>query len=193
MSIGLLGGAFDPPHDGHLVLADEAIRHFRLERLVVVVTGTPPHKRVDTDAETRFRLAEATFSGRPRIELSRHELELPGSSYTVETARWAEQRYGDVLFLIGADEFASFLSWKEPDEVLRHVRLGVATRPGVGREALEAVLGGLERPDRVELFEIAALPVSSTEVRERVAAGEPYDDLVPPGVAELIRALGLYV
>jgi nicotinate-nucleotide adenylyltransferase len=189
---GLLGGAFDPPHNGHLALADAALEHFALERLVVVVTGEPPHKPVEADAETRFRLAEAAFAGRPRVELSRYELERKGPSYTVDTARWAAGRFGEVVFLVGADEFADFLDWKDPQEVLEHVRLGVATRPGYGRERLEPVLAALERPDRVELFIIPEVPVSSREIRARVGRGEPVDDFVPASVARLIAELGLY-
>jgi nicotinate-nucleotide adenylyltransferase len=189
---GLLGGAFDPPHLGHLALADTARRRFELDRLVVVVTGSPPHKAVETDAELRHRLAEAAFAGRDWAEVSRLELDRDGPSYTVETARWAEEEYGEAIFLVGADEFASFLTWREPREILRHVRLGVATRPGFPPEALEAVLPELERPDRVELFEMTEWPVSSTEIRARVARGEPIDGLVPPRVAELIAELGLY-
>lgn len=189
---GLLGGAFDPPHYGHLALADAAIAHFGLERLVVVVTGRPPHKETGTDAETRFRLACAAFAGRPRVVLSRHELDRPGPSYTVDTARWAEESYGECVFVVGADEFASFLSWKDPNGVLEHVRLGVAARPGWERSALETVLAGLRRPERVELFEIPEWPVSSTEIRERIAGGEDFSGLVPPAVAVLIDDLGLY-
>ncbi len=189
---GLLGGAFDPPHNGHLLLADEAVRRFRLDRLVVVVTGVAPHKEVETDPELRYRLAVAAFAGRPSVEVSRHELDRPGPSYTVDTARWAAGRYGDAIFLVGADEFASFLAWKDPDEVLRHVRLGVATRPGYPGDLFDAVLGRLERPDRVELFEIPELPVSSSDVRERVARGLSIDGLVPPAVAALVAELGLY-
>lgn len=189
---GLLGGAFDPPHNGHLALADAALEHFKLERLVVVVTGQPPHKPVEADAETRFRLAEAAFAGRTRVELSRHELEREGPSYTVDTARWAAGRWSDVIFLVGADEFADFPEWKDPEGVLEHVCLGVATRPGYGREALETVLSALQRPDRVELFTIPEVPVSSSEIRARVGRGEPIDGLVPAPVARLIVELGLY-
>jgi nicotinate-nucleotide adenylyltransferase len=189
---GLLGGAFDPPHDGHLVLAQAAIEHFALERLLVVVTGIPSHKEITTSAETRYELAEAAFAARPRIELSRHEIELGRPAYTDETVRWAASRYGDVVFVVGADEFASFLSWRDPDGVLRQARLGVATRPGYPRARLDGVLARLEQPQRVELFEIAALPISSTDVRARVARGEQVDDLVPARVAGLIRELGLY-
>ena len=192
MTAGLLGGAFDPPHLGHLALADAAIAHFGLERLVVVVTGFPPHKEVETDAETRFRLAQAAFAGRRGVELSRHELEREGPSYTVETAQWAEREWGDVVFLVGADEFADFLAWKDPDGVLEHARLAVATRPGYSPEQLARVLAVLRRPERVELFPIPAVPVSSREIRARVAAGEAIDGLVPDAVARLVEELGLY-
>jgi nicotinate-nucleotide adenylyltransferase len=192
MTVGLLGGAFDPPHNGHLVLADAAIRHFELERLLIVVAGDPPHKTVATDAETRYRLAAAAFAGRERVELSRFEVDAAGPSYTERTARWARQAFGDVVFVVGADEFASFPSWHDPGGVLTEVRLGVATRPGYPRERLETVLALLERPDRVELFEIPALDVSSSDLRDRVSRGEPIDAHVPAAVDALIAELGLY-
>lgn len=192
MTTGLLGGAFDPPHNGHVELARAAHERFRLDRLVVVVTGVPPHKEALTDAETRFRLAEAAFADIPGVELSRHELERAGPSYTVDTARWAEEEWGDVVFLVGADQLADFRRWKDPDEILEHVRLGVATRPGYPRERLGPVLASFRRPERVELFEVPAVDVSSTEIRRRAARGEPFDDLVPPTVARLVVESGLY-
>ncbi len=192
MSVGLLGGAFDPPHNGHLALARAAIDHFDLERLIVIPTGEPPHKAAHTDGETRFRLAEAAFAGLPRVELSQQELKQPGPSYTVATARWAARELDDPIFLVGADEFCDFLTWREPDAILEEVRLGVASRPGFPRERLEMVLHGLERRERVELFEIAAMPVESRDLRIRVGRGEPIDDFVPAAVARLIAELGLY-
>jgi nicotinate-nucleotide adenylyltransferase len=190
--VGLLGGTFDPPHLGHLALAEAALERFALERLIVVVTGVPPHKHTRTDAETRFRLAQAAFGGRRRVELSRHELERAGPSYTVETARWAAVRWGDAIFLVGADEFADFLLWRDPDAILEHVRLAVGTRPGYRREDLELVLANLTKPERVEFFEIPALPISSREIRRRVAEGDEIATLVPERVARLIDELGLY-
>jgi nicotinate-nucleotide adenylyltransferase len=192
VTVGLLGGSFDPPHLGHLALADAAIERFGLDRLVVVVTGIPPHKDVKTDAETRFELAEAAFTGRDKVELSRHELDRAGPSYTVATARWAAQVWDDAIFLVGADEFADFRTWRDPDEVLKHVRLAVATRPGYARERLDPVLAELRRPERVEFFEIPAVPVSSSEVRRRVAADEPIAQFVPAPVAALIAERDLY-
>jgi nicotinate-nucleotide adenylyltransferase len=190
--IGLLGGAFDPPHYGHVALADEAIRHFDLDRLVVLVTGDPPHKPVYTDARIRERLARAAFADRPGVEFSAFELERDEPSYTLDTVRWAAAEWGDVIFLVGADEFADFLRWKDPDEVVRHARLGVATRPGYPGERLEPVLAALRAPDRVEFFTIPDIPISSRGLRERVARGEPIDELVPPPVARLVAELGLY-
>ena len=189
---GLFGGAFDPPHYGHVALAERALGHFGLERLVVLPTGDPPHKTATAPAEVRCRLAGAAFAGHPEICLSRHELDRPGASYTVDTAQWAADKYGDAIFLVGADEFADFLTWKEPQRLLELVRLGVAPRPGVASADLDGVLAELERPERVVLFEIEPLPVSSSEIRARVRRGDSIEGLVPPAVEALIRSLGLY-
>lgn len=186
MSLGILGGAFDPPHVGHVVLAREAIAHFRLERLVVLVVAEPAHKPVATPVERRLELARAAFADVPEAEVVADD-----HAYTVDFLRDSGLPQ-DAVFLIGADELVDLLTWREPEEVLRLVRLGVATRPGSSREQLDDVLARLERPERVELFEIPAVPASSTEVRARVDAGQPIDDLVPPEVARLVVAHGLY-
>jgi nicotinate-nucleotide adenylyltransferase len=181
---GLLGGAFDPPHEGHVALARAALEQLDLDRLVVLVVADPGHKRVDSPAEDRLRLAEAAFARLPvTVELDHHRR-------TVDLLR--EGRWSDPLFLVGADEFADFLSWQEPDKLLQLARLGVATRPGYPRERLAPVLEGLAQPDRVLFFEIPPVDVSSTEVRRRLAAGEPLDGLVASTVAELIDERGLY-
>ncbi|MGH2996402.1 MAG: nicotinate-nicotinamide nucleotide adenylyltransferase [Gaiellaceae bacterium] len=182
---GLLGGAFDPPHNGHLALAEAAIPHFRLERLLVLVVAEPGHKAVEVPFEDRYELASLAFRDVPRTEVVRER-----HAYTVDAVR--DGSFGDAIFLVGADEFADFLSWKDPNGVLEHVRLGVATRPGHGRERLDGVLDALERPGRVVFFEIPAVPVASSEIRAHVARGEPIGDLVPPAVEALIADRGLY-
>jgi nicotinate-nucleotide adenylyltransferase len=96
------------------------------------------------------------------------------------------------VFLIGADEFCDLRSWKDPDEVLRLTRLAVATRPGYPRERLQAVLDGLEQPERVLFFEIEPTPVASRELRAAFGAGADVGADVPPAVAEIVRAEGLY-
>jgi nicotinate-nucleotide adenylyltransferase len=186
MTVGILGGAFDPPHAGHVVLAREAIARFGLHRLVALVVAEPAHKPVETPVEQRAELARAAFADVPEVEVAADH-----HAYTVDFLRDSDLPQ-DAVFLVGADELADFLTWREPDEILRRVRLGVATRPGYPRERLEDVLARVERPERVELFEFPAVAASSTEVRARVAAGRPIDDLVPPEVARLIVALGLY-
>lgn len=193
MTTGLLGGAFDPPHLGHVALAKAAIAHFELARLVVVPVGNAPHKQLVLPAETRFRLAHAAFRDMPRVVFSRIDMERNGPAYTVETVKYAEKEWSDVVFLIGADQFLSFLDWKDPDEILEHARLGVASRPGASEKKVKAVLKKLKRPERVELFEIPELPISSTEIRRRVAAEEPYESMVPVAVADVIDELGLYL
>ncbi|MER3410773.1 MAG: nicotinic acid mononucleotide adenylyltransferase [Thermoleophilia bacterium] len=179
---GLFGGRFDPPHLGHVALLRGAERHFSFDRLVVLVVAAPGHKEALTPAETRLALARAAFPG--------YEVELDFHPRTVDLLR--EGRYPDPLFLIGADELVSFLEWKEPEAVLELARLGVATRPGYPKERLERVLSQLSRPERVVFFEIEPVAVSSSEVRRRVAAGEPIEELVPASVAREIARLGLY-
>jgi len=177
----LLGGTFNPPHNGHLALAQAAEEEFG-DEVVVVVAAQPGHKDVQLDAETRLQLARAAFPER--------EVELDSHARTVDMLKAG--RWRDPLFLLGADEFCDFLTWKDPEGVIARARLAVATRPGYPRDRLENVLKQLSRPERVRFFEIEPLPISSRDIRERVARGEPIDGVVPPAVAELIVSRGLY-
>jgi nicotinate-nucleotide adenylyltransferase len=179
---GLFGGTFNPPHYGHIALARAAREHFGFDRLVVLVSVRPGHKQVELDAGTRLQLTEAAFPD-DEVVLDPHER-------TVDLL--VEDRWSDPVFLIGADQFAEFLTWKDPEGVIARARVGVATRPGYGREVLEPVLRQLSRPERIEPFEIEPVPISSREIRDRVRRGESIDGLVPPAVAALIDSLGLY-
>ena len=181
----LFGGAFDPPHNGHVALARAALERFPLESIFVLVTARPGHRAVEAAPDVRLRLAEAAFAGLPRTAV-----ELDDHRYTIDLLR--SGRWPEPLFLIGADEFAGFLTWKDPDAILEVARLGVATRPGFPPDRLEEVLRRLARPERVELFEIPPVEASASEIRNRLAVGEPIDDLVPPGVAGLVTELDLY-
>jgi nicotinate-nucleotide adenylyltransferase len=179
---GIFGGAFDPPHNGHVALVRDAQRRFALDRLVILVSADPGHKTVHLAPEVRLDLARAAFPG-AQVELDEHPR-------TVDMLR--ARRFDDPLFLIGADEFRDFLDWKDPEGVLDLTRLAVGTRPGYPQGPIEHVLEGLGRPDRVEFFEIEPVPVASRDLRARLERGEQVDDLVPAAVADEIRRLGLY-
>lgn len=182
---GILGGVFDPPHVGHVALARAAVERLGLDELLVLVVADPGHKRATTPAEIRLELARLAFADVPRarVELDRY----PRTVDSLEA-----RRLGEAVFVLGADELAGFPRWKNPERVLELVRLAVARRPGVPDVELREALARLSAPGRVLFFELEPVPVSSTEVRARVARGEPIDGLVPPAVAEAIARLGLY-
>jgi nicotinate-nucleotide adenylyltransferase len=172
VTLAILGGVFDPPHLGHVALAEGARDQLGADELLVLVAARPGHKGVVADAETRRRLAELALGRYGEVRLDDH-------AYTVDFLRDAglDRPY----FVLGGDEWESFASWKEPEEVRRLARIAVGARPG------------FEPPEGdVEMLRIDQLPISSNEIRARVAAGEPIVDLVPPEVAREIERLGLY-
>jgi nicotinate-nucleotide adenylyltransferase len=161
------------------------MRGLDLDELLVLVVSDPGHKRARTPAETRLELTRLAFEDVPKAVI-----ELDSHARTVDSLE--ERRPEDAVVVLGADELAGFEAWKRPERVLELVRIAVAMRPGVSRDDVEAVREGLSAPDRVLDFEMDPMPVSSSEIRARVARGEGIDDLVPPKVAEAISRLGLY-
>jgi nicotinate-nucleotide adenylyltransferase len=168
-ALGILGGRFDPPHNGHVALARAALEQLPIDRLVVLVAEHPAHRDVIANADDRLAMTRVAFDG-----LS-GEVELDPHAYTVDAVRGG--RFGDAYFIVGADQAADFENWKEPDEIRRWVELAVGTRSGY---------------EGATTFDFESPPVSGTDVRERVARGESIDDLVPPAVARIIEERGLY-
>jgi nicotinate-nucleotide adenylyltransferase len=161
-----------------VALARAALEQLPIEKLVVLVEERPGHRDVVADADARLRMARAAFEGLGPVEV------VPDPNpFTVDTVRGG--RFGDALFVVGADQGGAFDTWKDPDEVLRWVKLAVGTRAGHPQPKF---------PDdeRFRFFTLDSPPVSSSDVRERVAAGEPIGDLVPAGVAQVIEQEGLY-
>lgn len=185
LALGLLGGAFDPPHVGHVALARAAVQHFGLPRLLVLVVADPGHKTTSTAAAVRVELARLAFE-----DIDRADVELDCHARTVDFLE--ERRLENAIFILGGDEFVDFPSWKDPERVLELVQLGVALRPGVPDERVQAALALVPAPGRVSFFEMTPVPVSSSEVRERVRRGESIGELVPPDVGAAIERLGLY-
>lgn len=181
MAVVLFGGAFDPPHAGHVAIAAAAKERFGLP-LVVLVSERPGHKAVELPADVRLELARAAFPD--------DEVRLDPYPRTIDLLRG--EHFDDPVFLVGADQFGGFLAWKEPEAVLELAQLAVATRPGFDRGRLDAVLRELDHPDRVVFFDAEPNPAASRDIRAALAAGEPLAGLVPPAVERLIREHGLY-
>jgi nicotinate-nucleotide adenylyltransferase len=195
-SVGILGGAFNPPHIGHLVLAQEAVCALDLDELILVPTGEAPHKRIEPEpgAAVRLELAEAAVAGLEGIRVSDVEVAREGPSYAYRTLELLvdELPGSQLTFVMGADVAAGLEGWRRPERVLELARIAVARRPGVERETVDAVLQRLGAETAALELEIPQLGVSSTMVRERVADGRPLRWLVPDAVADLIGERGLY-
>lgn len=178
--IGLLGGTFDPPHVGHLIVARDVLESLALDRLIVVPAARPPHREAVLDAETRLDLVREAFQDDPRIEVSDVELCRPGPSWTVDTLEWARREFApDVLYLIvGADQLRVFGEWREPDRILELARLAVMTRPGEDTGEAEFAC------DRVD---VTRVDLSSTQVRSLLDAGRSVRYLVPERLRERIE------
>jgi nicotinate-nucleotide adenylyltransferase len=189
----VLGGMFDPPHVGHLILASEAAWQLRLDEVRLVVTARPPHREAGWLApELRLRLAEALAAGFPSLRASRAEIDRPGPNYMVDTlGAFAAAEPGTVFWLLlGADQLAAFARWHRPEDIVAIARLGVAARNDIDRHDLQAVANEVA-PDRVDWIDMPEVDVSSTVIRDRIAAGTPVRHLVTPPVDDVLVAEGL--
>jgi len=164
--------------------------------VALMPTGDPPHKQIDDDPgrEERYELCVLAAEGKDWLDVSRDEIDRPGLSFTEDTLRLLrEARPEDELSLIlGSDQAMTLPAWREPENVLRLAEVGVARRDGVGEEPVREALAGLAGGDRVRFFHMPRIDVSSSDVRERVSVGRPYECLVPVGVARRIAERGLY-
>jgi len=196
--VGALGGTFDPPHLGHLLLAVSAAEQLALDRVVFIPAGVPPHKQEQTvsNATDRLVMTRLAIAGDPCFQLSPIEIERPGVSYTIDTMEQLAAAYGDAveLFVImAADSLAHVDAWRDPDRLLDLAQWAVGPRPGwpmPSREALADRYGA--RHKRIHLLDGAAVAISSSDVRARVAARRSIRYLVPRAVEEHIAARGLY-
>ncbi len=189
--IGILGGAFDPPHIGHVIVAQEAWWRLGLDEVLLVPTGAPTDRpRPAWSPETRMRMVEAAVAGHPALRASGLEIDRGGPSYTVDTleAVLARNPGADLWFMMGADRLPTLPRWHRPERILEISRLAVMPRPPHGPEWI-AEVGRRVAPDRVDVLETPVVGVSSTMIRERVAAGGPVRYLVPRAVEELLRSL----
>jgi nicotinate-nucleotide adenylyltransferase len=194
--VGILGGAFNPPHVGHLWLAQEAHASLGLDRVVLVPFGQAPHRVLEADPgpRERVRMAELAAAGDDRLVVSAIETRRPGPSYMADTLTELRELdpATDLTLILGADQALRLPAWHEPERVLGLARVAVAERAGIGRDDVVATLDGLPGAEAIEGFPLPRIDVSSTMVRERVAAGLPIRYLVPDAVADHVAAEGLY-
>lgn len=203
LRLGIMGGAFDPIHIAHLVTAQEALLQFRLDEVMFMPSGHPPHKkRRLAPAELRYLMVAVATASHPKFSVSRLEIDRPGVGYTVDTLEYLAANLASdarLFFVTGADAVLDILTWKDPPGVLELCTLIAATRPGFDLSRLSALLASLgpevvgPGPEsRVQIMEVPGLDISSSMIRERLAAGIPVRYLVPDAVCHLIDKTGEY-
>jgi len=195
-AIGVLGSAFNPPHLGHLALAQEALWQLDLGEVLLMPTGEAPHKRIldDPGRELRLAMTRLAAADDARFSVSTLEVERDGPSFTYETLELLADERGDaeLVFVMGADAAVGLESWREPQRVTELARLAVARRAGVSDADVAAVLRSLGAEQRATMLEMPQFGVSSSSVRERAARGRPLRYLVPEEVARFIEEKGIY-
>jgi nicotinate-nucleotide adenylyltransferase len=196
LRVGILGGAFNPPHTGHLVCAQEALIQLELDKVVFVPVGQAPHRELEGDpgAEERLEMVELATADDERFEASRVELDRDGPSYTSDTLRGLrEASPDDELFLIlGGDQASTLATWHEPEEVLALATVAVVERISWSKHAIGIKLGRLPGGRGIRYLEMPIIQISSSAIRRRAGDGKPIRYLVPDKVAAYIESNGLY-
>lgn len=197
LRVGLLGGSFDPPHIGHLILAEEARDQLQLDRVLFAPAGQQPLKagQVVTPVDDRVAMTELAIAGNGRFALSRGDVDRPGPHYTIDLVKIIAAQLppgSDLFFLMGFDSLADLPRWREPAQLIRTAQLVALTRPGVpiDWDALEARLPGVR--ERVKLLDMPELEIASHDLRERVRTGRSIRYMVPDTVKQYIESKGLY-
>lgn len=192
MRIGIMGGTFDPIHNGHLVAASEVAWVYDLDEVIFVPTGRPVFKLAKevTNEEDRYLMTVIATASNPQFTVSRVDIDRPGITYTIDTLRdiRAQRPDADLFFITGADALAEIMKWKDADQMWKIAHFVGVTRPGYTMDP--SSFGVPETA--VDVIEIPALAISSTDIRRRSKEGEPVWYLVPDGVVQYITKHGLY-
>jgi len=196
--LGIMGGTFDPIHYGHLVTAESARWEFKLNTVIFIPSGRPPHKaeKCISDAELRYQMTLLATANNPSFIVSRLEIDRPGSSYTVDTVKQMFKDMGhltDLFFITGADAVLEISTWRDVAELFGLCTLVAATRPGFD---LIETKQGFDLPgnliNKIRFIEVPMLAISSTDIRNRVWAGKPVRYLLPESVKDYIKQCLLY-
>jgi nicotinate-nucleotide adenylyltransferase len=197
--LGVSGGTFDPIHYGHLILAEGIREEFKLDKVLFIPAGTPPHKKDSrvTPAEDRYSMVSLAISSNACFQASRMEIEREGYTYTIDTLKHLQRIYGEgteIFFIIGADVVFDLLTWRDFEEVFRMCRFVAAVRPGFAKERFLERITYLKTRYKAEIHvaDIPLIDISSTRIRERLAAGQSVRYLVPEEVERYIKDNRLY-
>jgi len=199
MNIGVMGGTFDPIHNGHLAVAEEVRSRLDLTVILFVPAGQPWLKMDNpvSPAEDRVHMVRLAIADKAHLKLSTIEIERPGATYTVDTMAELQAQLGaenDLFFILGWGSLAELPQWKESSRLITMCHLAVVPRPGYPRpdlKALEALIPGLSQ--RVILLEKPEIDISASEIRDRVARGLSITHLVPEPVESYIKQQKLYM
>jgi nicotinate-nucleotide adenylyltransferase len=186
--LGVMGGTFDPIHNGHLVAASEVAAALNLDEVLFVPTGQPWQKDGVTPTSERYLMTEIATAANPQFKVSTIDIDRSGPTYTVDTLRDLKAAYpdADLFFITGADAVTAIAGWKDSEELWGLAQFVAVTRPGHQLDLPAAPEGA------IQLLEIPALAISSTDIRERVSEGKPIWYLVPDGIVQFIAKHGLY-
>ncbi|UCE17645.1 MAG: nicotinate-nucleotide adenylyltransferase [Gemmatimonadota bacterium] len=191
--IGIFGGTFNPPHLGHLIVAEEVRQQCSLHKIVFMPSARPPHKVHSPliDSQHRFIMTQLAVRDNPNFEISDMEMKRHGKSYTIDTLKEFRNTYGshaDIFFIMGGDSIFEIDTWKKPEELLGLCHVIVTTRPGFDLTRVNDRFG-----DRIIFVDVLNIDISSTDIRRRVREGRSILYLVPKGVEEYIRDEKLYL
>lgn len=186
--IGVMGGTFDPIHNGHLVAASEVAAAMQLDEVLFVPTGKPWQKQEVSAAEHRYLMSVVATASNPQFKVSKVDVDRPGYTYTVDTLNDLNQQFpdADLFFISGADAIAQIIAWKDIETVWDLAHFVAVSRPGHKLKLPKAPKGAISE------LEVPALSISSTDIRQRVAEGKPIWYLVPDGVVQYISKHHLY-
>lgn len=195
-AIGILGGTFDPPHIGHLILAEYAVDALNLERLLFVPAADPPHKLHEDKTPVKHRLAmlERAIADNARFEMSRVDVDRPGPHYSVDMVRLLQAQFpaAELYFVMGSDSLRDLPQWRQPEVLIRRCRLAVMRRPGDGVHATMHAAVLPELAERVVMIDAPLVGISSSAIVERLRRGQSARYLLPDAVLAYIQRQRLY-
>jgi nicotinate-nucleotide adenylyltransferase len=196
--VGIFGGTFDPIHFGHLVVAENCWAQLGLDEVLFVPAGSPPHKggKVISGADDRVAMVERAIADNDHFRLSRVDVDRPGVSYSVDTVRLLQAQLGpetQLFFIIGGDSLGDLPTWRDPSRLVELCQIVAVNRPGYPRFAPERLEPAIPRAgQRIRHLVVPELNIAASEIRRRVAAGEPIRYMVPEAVRCYIEERGLY-